>query len=72
MPGFPNNFDKYVFCIVLASKSKFIKAVGAEPVIEIKNVKNILLYYEISISKQKKIKVEIFSDNEILKKYTPL
>jgi hypothetical protein len=50
----------------------FIKAVGAEPVIEIKNVKNIPLYYEISISKQKKIKVEIFSDNEILKKYTPL
>jgi len=32
----------------------FIKAVGAEPVIEIKNVKNIPLYYEISISKQKK------------------
>jgi hypothetical protein len=54
VPGFPNNFDKYVFCIALASKSKFIKAVGAEPVIEIKNVKNILLYYEISISKPKK------------------
>ena len=54
MPGFPNNFDKYVFCIALASISRFIKAVGAEPVIEIKNVKNIPLYYEISISKQKK------------------
>ena len=44
IPGFRKKFNKYFFCIVFPSKSKFIKVVDTDPIIQNKKIKKYNLY----------------------------